>query len=103
MNECCICLEELGGENEENTELLCKHKIHKMCFENLQNYTKNFNISLECPLCRHEIELMNVVDEPTGEYENTNEWNYDYCKILQTIICGISACVFITIIIIVIL
>ena len=101
MNECCICLEELTNETEQNTELLCKHKIHTNCFKNLQNYTKNINTSLECPLCRHEIELNNIV-EPDITNENTTERKCDFCKILQKIICGLSACVFITIIVIII-
>ena len=49
-NECCICLDTIK-QTDTIYKLSCNHTFHYQCYLSLV-YNNNFNMFLNCPLCR---------------------------------------------------
>lgn len=55
--ECCICCEKVQ-KKEYIRELNCDHAFHKKCIDKWLLHTMKTKETVNCPICRHNINLL---------------------------------------------
>ncbi len=78
--ECSICLDNLTNEV---CLLSCGHYFHYNCLGQWIFKCKNSRKAINCPLCKQEFEITNIIfhlDKKKYTYKNYNEFKKKYDK-----------------------